>query len=161
MNTSHLLDALLYVTGLAVSSVSGEVGTLVSGVEVEDVASATLRFDNGAIGSLMAGAHITGASSDECFTLYGTRGQVCLPDPYGSDPLRVYVQESWGNLVAGQWQSIPVEHAAVHRLAVEDFARAVQSKQKAPIGIEAARQVLATVLSIYRSAESKMSLPVS
>src|SRR5512142_599561 len=61
MNTSHLLDAAFYITGLNVNSVSAEIGTLASNVEVEDMASATLRFDNGAIGNILAGAHISGA----------------------------------------------------------------------------------------------------
>ena len=49
MNASHLLDAVMYVTGLKVTSVAADVGTLVANVEVEDLASATLRFDNGAL----------------------------------------------------------------------------------------------------------------
>src|ERR1051325_2495967 len=68
MNTSHLLDALFHITGLNVTSVSAEVGTLVAEVEVEDMATATMRFDNGAIGNLIAGAHIGGAHRDECCT---------------------------------------------------------------------------------------------
>ena len=54
MNTSHLLDALFYITDLKVTSLSAGVGTLVSNIEVEDTASAILHFNNGAIGSLIA-----------------------------------------------------------------------------------------------------------
>src|SRR5688572_14207100 len=71
MNTSHLLDAVSYVTGLTVTSVSAEISTLVANVEVEDMATAILRFNNGAVGSLMAGAHISGAHHEECFYIYG------------------------------------------------------------------------------------------
>src|ERR1044071_7824349 len=46
MNPSHLLDALFYITGLSVTNVSAEIGTLVANVEVEDTATAILRFDN-------------------------------------------------------------------------------------------------------------------
>jgi predicted dehydrogenase len=41
MNTSHLLDALRYITGLSMTSVSAEIGTLIANVEVEDMATAT------------------------------------------------------------------------------------------------------------------------
>ncbi len=161
MNTSHLLDALFYVTGLTITSVSAEIGNLLSNVEVEDTAAATLRFDNGAIGSLIAGAHIRGAHHDECCTLFGAEGQIRLPDPYGCDPLQVYLSKPWGDLPAGQWHSIPFEPVPVHRRAVEGFAQAVQSGSIPPIDVQAARQVLAVVLAIYRSAAEQKIITIS
>jgi predicted dehydrogenase len=161
MNTSHLLDALLYITGLTITRVSGEVGNLVSNVEVEDMAAAALRFSNGAIGSLMAGAHISGAQNEERCFIYGTEGQIRLPDPYGYDPLQVYLNRAWDDLTAGQWHSIPTEPVPVYQRAVDDFARAVQSKGCVPIDAHAARQVLAVVLAIYQSAAEKRSIAIS
>jgi predicted dehydrogenase len=161
MNTSHLLDALLFVTDLTVVSVSAEIGNLVSNVEVEDMAAATLRFSNGAIGSLIAGAHIHGAQNDELCVIYGTEGQMCLPDPYGLDPLQIYLKRDWDHLRAGTWHSIPTELVPVYQRVVEDFARAVQSKGCVPIDGHAARQVLAVVLAIYQSASKKRTIAVS
>ena len=161
MNTSHLLDALFHITRLVVTGVSAETGTFVVNVEVEDLASATLRFNNGAIGSLMAGAHIPGAHDEERCFIYGTEGQVRLPDPYGADPLRVYLNRAWDDLKPGQWHSIPTEPAPVYRLAVEDFARAVQSGECLPIDAHMARQVLAVVLAIYQSAAEKRTITIS
>ena len=161
MNTSHLLDALMYVTGLRVTSVAAEVQTLVANVEVEDMASATLRFDNGAIGSLIAGAHIAGAQQDECLYLYGTQGQIRLPDPYGSGPLQIYLKKTFGEYAAEQWHSIPTMPVPVYERAIEDFARAVQSGQCAPIDARAARQVLSVVLAIYQSAVEKRTVTIS
>ena len=105
----------MYVTGLTMTSVSAEIGTLVANVEVEDMASATLRFDNGAIGSLIAGAHIHGAHHEECCCLYGTEGQIRLPDPYGSDPLQIYLKRTLGEFTPEQWHSIPTEPVPVYR----------------------------------------------
>ena len=161
MNTSHLLDALTYVTRLKVTSVAAEIGTLVSNVEVEDTATATLRFDNGAIGSLIAGAHINGAHHEEYCQLYGTEGQLRLPDPYGSDPLRIYVKRAWDDFTAEQWHSIPMESVPVYQRAIEDFAKAVQTGQCVPIDAKAARQVLAVVLGIYQSAAEKRTVSIS
>jgi UDP-N-acetyl-2-amino-2-deoxyglucuronate dehydrogenase len=161
MNTSHLLDAINYVTDLRVTNVSAEVGTLVASVEVEDFATATLRFNNGAIGSLIAGAHIPGAHADEYCSIYGTGGQIRLPDPYGSDPLRIYLKRAWRDLAAEQWNSSPTQPAPVYRRAIEDFAQALQSGQCAPIDARAARQVLAVVLAIYQSAKEKRSITIS
>lgn len=161
MNTSHLLDALFYMTGLAVTSVSAEIGTLVADVEVEDIAAATLRFHNGAVGSLIAGAHIRGAHHAEYCCLYGTEGQIRLPDPYGSEPLRIFLKRTFGEFTSEQWHSIPMEPVPVYERAIEDFTQAVQSNQCVPIDANAARKVLAVVLAIYQSAVEKRTITIS
>lgn len=155
MNTSHQLDALFYMTGLVVTAVSAVTGTLVAEVQVEDTASAILHFNNGALGSLIAGAHIGGSQNEECLSLFGTEGQIRIPDPYGSDPMRIYLQKTAGKFTAGQWHSLCLEPVPVYRRAVEEFAMAVQANQCAPIDAQAARQVLAVVSAIYRSAAEK------
>jgi predicted dehydrogenase len=160
MNTSHLLDALFYITGLQVLSLSAEVGTLVANVEVEDMATATLRFSNGAIGSLIAGAHIRGAAHEERCSIFGTLGQVRLPDPYGSDPLQIYLSRPWAEFSSGEWYSIPSETMNVYQRAIEDYAGAVQSRDQVPIDAAAARQVLAVVLAIYQSAAEKRTISI-
>ena len=161
MNTSHLLDALFYITGLVVTRVSAETGTLVANVEVEDIAAATLRFNNGAIGSLIAGAHITGAHNEEYCSIYGTEGQIRLPDPYGSDPLRIYLKRAYKQFSPGQWHSISVEQVSVYQRAIEEYAKALQSGGCVPIDAQAARQVLAVVLAIYQSAAEKRSITIT
>ena len=161
MNTSHLLDAITYITDLRVTHVSAEIGTLVADVEVEDVAAATFRFDNGAVGSLFSGAHIRGAHGDERCSIYGTDGQIRLPDPYGSDPLQLYLQHDWKDFKAGQWHSIPGEPVQVYRRAMEDFARAIQTRQCVPIDAQQARYVLSVVLAIYQSAREKRPISIS
>lgn len=162
MNTSHLLDALAYITDLRVTNVSAEVGTLVASVEVEDFATATLRFNNGAIGSLIAGAHIHGARGDECCHIHGTEGRIRLPDPYGSKPLQLYLKRDWGDFSAGQWHSIHNEPVPVYRRAVEDFARSIQSGDScAPINGHDARYVLSVVLAIYQSATERRMISLS
>jgi predicted dehydrogenase len=160
MNTSHLLDAMLYVTGLRVTRVSAEIGTLAANVEVEDMASASLRFDNGAIGSILAGAHIAGAEQDECFSVFGTHGQIRLPDPYGSGPLQIYLKQPFGDYVTGQWHSIALQPVPVYERAIEEFARALQSGQCTPIDARVARQVLSIVLAIYQSALEKRAITI-
>lgn len=160
MNTSHLLDILFHVTGLFVTSVSAQTGTLVANVEVEDTASAVLHFNNGAIGSLMAGAHIRGAHHDECCFLYGSEGQIRLPDPYGFESLQIYLKRPMGDFVQEQWHSIPMESVPVYRRAIEDFAQAVRSNRCAPIDAQAARQVLSVVLAIYQSAVENRTITI-
>ena len=161
MNSSHLLDAILYITALTVTGVSAEIGTLSSNVEVEDLAAATLRFSNGAIGSMIAGAHIHGAHNEERCCIYGSEGQIRLPDPYGLDPLQVYLKRAWEDLPPEEWHSFPSGSASVYQLALDDFVQAVQSGRCIPIDAYAARQVLAVVLAVYRSAAEKRTIAIS
>lgn len=161
MNSSHILDALFHITGLGVTKVSAEVGTLTADVEVEDFASASLRFDNGAIGSLIAGAHIHGARHEENLSIYGTEGQIQLPDPYGSDPLRLFVTRRFEQFIPGQWHTIATEPVPVYRRAIEEFANALQRGECAPIDAKAAQRVLAVVLAIYQSATEQKVVSIS
>jgi predicted dehydrogenase len=48
----HVTDAMRHVSGLEVSEVSAEAGALLWGCAVEDVGVVSLRFDNGAVGSV-------------------------------------------------------------------------------------------------------------
>jgi predicted dehydrogenase len=160
MNSSHLLDALFHITGLSVTSVSAETGTLVANVEVEDIAAGTLRFDNGAVGSLIGGAHIPGADNDEYFSIFGTKGQIRLPDPYGSKPLQIYLKEAYQQFIAEQWHSISFQPVSVYQRAIDEYAKALQSGGCVPIDAKAARQVLAVVLAIYQSAFEKRVIPL-
>jgi predicted dehydrogenase len=155
MNTSHLLEAVRYITGLEVEQVTGAAGTLFAPaeVEVEDTAAATLVYSNGAIGSILAGAHLAGAGrGDERFDLYGSRGQLKIPDPYGSGDLQIYLREGWEDIPGGQWVTLPGRPVDIHRAAVDEFAQAVESGVRPPTDGAVALQILAAVQAIYDSA---------
>lgn len=158
MNVSHQLDAIRYLTGLEVASVSAEVGTLTASVEVEDLAAATLRYDNGAIGSLFAGAHLAGSMGSERLDIFGAQGQLRLPDPYGDGPLQVFLRQGWGNIPANHWHTLPTVRISAYAGAVEAFAQAVQLGKPAPTNGEDARRTLATVLAIYQAAAEKRTI---
>lgn len=48
----HVTDAMRHVSGLEVAEVSAEAGSLLWGLDVDDVAVVSLRFENGAVGSI-------------------------------------------------------------------------------------------------------------
>jgi predicted dehydrogenase len=169
MNTSHILDGLWYVTGLGVTRVSAEYGSLVANVEVEDTLSATLRFDSGAIGSLYSAAHSIGAKGDETIEIYGTLGTVRVPDPYGTNPVQVFLREPWGDIPANEWHILSVEPPGVIHDAVgfpthvfldalNGFMEAVRNHKPAPIDGYAARRVLEIVLAMYRAADEQCTV---
>lgn len=155
MNASHLLDGLWYMTGLEITRVQAEMGTLVAKVEVEDTLAATLRLENGAIGSLFASAHNIGAAGDERIEIYGTRGSLRVPDPYHEQPPQIFLRESWNEIPSHVWHTLPFAPTNVFEDAVDDFARAVQRHERAPINGQDARRVLRIVLGMYRAADER------
>jgi UDP-N-acetyl-2-amino-2-deoxyglucuronate dehydrogenase len=156
MNTSHQLDSVRFITGLEVLRISGEVGTLAAPVpmEVEDTAAASLRFSNGAIGSLLAGAHLAGVEGgSERIELFGTLGQMRTPSLYADEPVRIFLRRAWGQpeLAANEWHTLPLTPANTFQGTVDAFARAVLAGQPpAPHGRDA-RAALAIILGLYRS----------
>lgn len=153
MNVSHQLDALWYVTALDVTRVTAEIAARIAPVEVEDTAVATLQFSTGALASLIAGAHIPGATTgDERFELYGTAGTLRVPDPYGNDPLQIWLREPWRDLGAGVWHTLPLTPRDVFQCALDEYARAIREGRPAPLSGADARRVLRTVLALYLAA---------
>jgi UDP-N-acetyl-2-amino-2-deoxyglucuronate dehydrogenase len=170
MNSSHQLDLVRFITGLEVASVSGEIGTLAAPVpmEVEDMASASLRFTNGAIGSLMAGAHLAGPEpGSERMELYGTLGQLRLASPYKDDPLTLFLRRAWAQpelagaeLQAGEWHRLPHTPAPIFQGTVDAFARAAQrGAAPSPHGRDA-RAALAIILGLYRASAQHTVEPI-
>jgi predicted dehydrogenase len=164
MNTSHLLEAVRYITGLEVEQVTAAAGTLFAPaeVEVEDTAAAALIYTNGAIGSILAGAHLAGAGlGDECFDLYGSRGQLKIPDPYGSGDLQIYLRERWEESPGGQWVTLPGHPVDIHRAAVEEFVQAVESGERPPTDGAVALHILSAVQAIYDSSSQGRAVRLS
>ena len=175
MNSSHQLDIVRFITGLEVVSVSGEIGTLAVppelaevAMEVEDTASASLRYSTGAIGSLLAGAHLAGSEAgSERLELYGTHGQLRMPSLYGDDPVQLFLRRAWGEpalaaheLPSGEWHRLPHAPADKFQGTVEAFARAVQrGEPPAPNGRDA-RAVLAIILGLYQASATHTVQPI-
>lgn len=157
MNSSHQLDAARAITGLDVVSVSAHTATLVADVEVEDLAAATLRYSNGALGSLFAGAHLAG-DGGEYFAIFGTEGQIKVPSLYGDEPVQLYLRRDHDGFEAGRWLQLPAAPTQVYSSALDAFAHAARDGTPPPVGARDARHVLAVVQAIYRSAAEQRTV---
>ena len=60
MNLSHYVDLIRHLTGLEVEAVSSGAQSSEQTAEVEDAVSVTVRYANGALGSLFANAALRG-----------------------------------------------------------------------------------------------------
>jgi predicted dehydrogenase len=86
----HIVDAMRHVSGLEVAEVSAETGALIWGLDVEDVAVVSLRFDNGAVGSIDPSWSVPADHPwdyDFSLRLVGTEGALDITD--GAESLNV------------------------------------------------------------------------
>ncbi len=86
----HVTDTMRHVSGLEVSAVSAEAGELLWGAGVDDVALLSLRFDNGAVGTVDPSWSVPADHPwdyDFFLRLVGTEGSLDLTD--GGEALRV------------------------------------------------------------------------
>lgn len=161
MNSIHQLDLVRMITGLEVARVSAEVASNVAGVEVEDVAVAALRFDGGALGSLVAVAHAPGMENGETIEIDGDRGSIRLGDPYVTSPsVELFLREAWRGHPSDRWVAIEPPAADPWAALLEGFASAIRSGREPVPGLADAEAALATVLAIYRSAASATAAAV-
>jgi predicted dehydrogenase len=157
----HALDLLVWMLGVPVQ-VSAHTGRVAHDrIEVEDVAAATVVFDSGAIGMVLAS---TAASPGlpVRISVHGDKGSAVMeneelsffessagapPDdaPFDSEPALL---EGWN----------PLDVA--HRAQYADFIEAVRGGCAPKVSTQAARRSLAVVLAVYESARTGCAVPV-
>lgn len=153
MNIVHDFDQMRYITGLEAVRLYAEYDTFTTPVEVEDMISVVIRYNNGAIGSIEAASCAPGRGGMSN-RIYGKEGQIAL-----ESPLRLYTTKEGGiyNLEPNKWHEIPLESKNSRQLYIEDFAQSVLSgASAAPVSGEDGRATLAALLAAYESGEKKM-----
>lgn len=155
MNAIHNVDTMRAVTGLEVERVYSETDTLASCVEVEDFSGVTLRWNNGAIGIIIAGSAALGVEPlpDRIF---GTHGQIVM-----GDTLKVYTIRTDVGLPAKQWTNIELCPVDPQKHYTEAFVRAVRERTTPPIPGEEGKCNLAVILAAYQAAETKAPIKVA
>lgn len=163
----HYIDLVSYILGQDIVQVSGTVDTLSGeGIDVEDVASITFRFANGAIGSMQAGYHLAisgagymGPSYDTYMAFRGTNGRVFW------EPTKAPPELNLESVVDG-WKHAPQRtfgytlpqvdaYGGAHGVAfLDDFIGAIQGKGTAPTSGEDALKVARIVDAIYESSKT-------
>jgi len=151
MNLIHDIDRIHRIAGLVPARVYAECDTHCTPVEVEDNISVTIRYENGAIGSIDA---MSCARGSESFgnRLYGTEGQLVM-----SWPLRVFTTKDFPGLKKGEWANVdlPGKQWGPEGRA-EYFARfahaILDGANSCDIPGEEARKSLACAVAAYESA---------
>jgi predicted dehydrogenase len=170
MNYVYDIYRLRYLTGLEVQRVFAEYGNYrTKGIEVEDFITLTLRYTNGALGSLTAsscapGAQASGIRGTKASgnRIYGTQGQIV----FDQGSLLVYAECDVNGLKGGEWSTLefsPEEARRTYVTYFERFAEAVFRGEPVDIPAEEGRRDLEVMLAAYRSGETHcaIELPLS
>ena len=164
----HAVDLLQWLAGMP-AEVSAFFATLAHpGVEAEDTAVASLRFANGALGTIEA-ATSAYPGSDLRIEIIGDRGTAVLVNDRlvrweFSEPLpgdeAVLAANSVSTIQGGASEPMAMTHEG-HRRLVDDLVNALHEGRPPMIPGAEARNAVALVLAIYEAARSGSRVKVS
>ena len=161
----HSIDALLALAGPA-TRLAAETDTLGHTIEVEDVASVTLRFASGAIGNL----HVTSCNHrnlsefrfifERCTATSHQRPYDPFALPWTFEAQSPAHEAAIGEFLAAlDLEDQPEGHGA----QIADFVASVRAGHRPPVSIAAIRPTHQVLAAIYKSAQLKatVTLPLS
>jgi predicted dehydrogenase len=155
----HLVDLLIWLIG-DVAEVQAAAATLAHPIEVEDCVTATLRFANGALGSVVA-TTAAAPGFPHRVEIYGDRGgaqiegeQVVRWESEAHAPKTVARASGQQPVAAGAGASPAGIGAAGHTRLLADFVAAIRDGRDPLIPGREGRRSLALVLAIYEAART-------
>lgn len=153
----HALDLLIWMLGTPVR-VSAQTAQIAhERIEVEDVAAATILFENGSIGVLLASTAAYPGLPVR-LAVHGDRGIAVMDDDeltfFGPSVVGQDTAEASAPLVEPAFREgwSPLDHA--HRAQYEDFIDSIAEKRVPRVSTQAGRRALAVVLAVYESART-------
>lgn len=161
----HSIDLLRWICG-RVAEVEGLTATTLHPIEMEDVGMALLRFESGAVGSIVA-TTVAYPGFSERLELHGTEGSLVLVQ--GEGRLEWYLRGEEPRIEASATQQSGASSdpaampAAGHVAEFEDFYGAVAAGRRPRVTGEDGRHALELVEAIYRSARAhaRIGLPLA
>jgi len=166
--TIHHLDVLQWLVGKP-TNIYGRIGTLYHHIEVEDIASAVILFENGAHGIVQVGT--VDPIVTVRFEICGEKGKILYEDR-GKEVKYAVLERSLKDYVFGEarrvkpeyeWKKIEVEKTSLgHEEIIRDFTLAILEDREPLIAGEDGRVSLEMVNAIILSSfENQMvSLPI-
>jgi len=153
MNGAHTVDLMMWMTGLNAIRVYGEMDTFVHNIEVEDMLCSTLRFDNGAIGTIDIGTAAIGKGSN-LFTIFGDKGQVDIPD-FWADSIKLFTLNKESDYKTDEWHELEVDASVNGRAALlKDALTGFKEHGSFPISAKDGAKCQKVINGIYSSALS-------
>ena len=150
----HTIDLLLDVMG-AVKSVFGKVKTLAHNIEGEDLGTAILEFENGALGTIEGSTAIY-SGYPEKLEIHGEKGNFILE---GGDIVQWQCQGNNDDFSRERIKdktgiSDPMAINYVwHKAQIEDYSKCILSNSPNPVDGEESLKSLKVIMAIYESSK--------
>lgn len=158
MNQSiHNIDLLQWIFG-PVESVFGYTATFLRKIEMEDVGTAVVKFESGALGLIEAASTIYPTNIEETLNVFGETGSVIVG---GIAVNRIEVwefpdcAEEKKEIFVTQDGDPPSVYGFGHGALFADFIRAVGRDGEPAVPGEEGRKALELILGIYKCQETK------
>lgn len=158
----HNIDLLNWMMG-PVKKVIGKTATRFRDIEMEDVGTAILEFESGALGIIEGAGTIYPTNLEETLNLFGEKGTVCIGG------IAVNKIENWRftedfkgeeeKVLAEQEDNPPTVYGYGHAAIIQDMIDAIKEDRNPYITLQDGKDAVAIVLAIYES--SKTGLPVT
>ena len=164
INICHDLTGIGFIKGLQPTRVMCEFDTYCAQTEVEDTISAIYRFDNGAIGTVIATVAAQGPGSITT-RLLGSSGQIYIHADEetthrvgGSRYLKLAVKKDIAGFKLGCWNELELPKANASTVFMERFAQAALDGTPCDIPGEEGRRVLELILAAYQSGRTHQAV---
>lgn len=146
MNLSHYIDLVGYLAGAEAAEVTGLTGAVDQPGEVEDAVSLAVRYEGGAVGSVVSSSAMRGMTGSG-LRLWGSEGHITVePRPL------VWTLRALDGLRTGRWQTFGALPAPRSRaIYLSRLASAIDQGATVDVGIEDALAVQAFMEAAYRS----------
>lgn len=151
----HCIDLLLHITGLQVKEVVGMCGNQVFEYpDTEDMATAIMRMNNGALFTVEANFNIPDTIGGCRFEIYGTKGRIVAERTIGQTETGTVTmtEEQEGNMVSNVLDYV---EGNMYTKEIEAFSKAVLEDLSAPVTPEQAITNQRIVEAVYESYEKE------
>ncbi len=150
----HMVDLLRWFMG-PVDTIAGNIATLAHSIEVEDLATASIKFKNGALGTVEASV-ATVPNMPERLEIYGSKGTVVIE---GTRLVRWDLEgESLEQVQSDAYRDPRFQgksyYGDSHPRQIEDFVQAIAEDRSPYVDGVEGRKALEVVLGIYESARN-------
>lgn len=158
----HNIDLLKWMMG-PVKSVTGKTATRFRDIEMEDVGTAILEFESGALGIIEGAGTIYPTNLEETLNLFGEKGTVCIGG------IAVNKIENWrfaeefkeaeAKMLEEQSDNPPTVYGYGHVAIIKDMIQAIREDRDPYVTLQDGKDAIEIVLAIYES--SQTGLPVT
>lgn len=147
----HLLDLFLWLYG-SWSEVNANIATLDREIAVEDISMAMVRFENGAMGSVVNSVLSPRQESYMRLDFQRATAEVTALYRYNNDNWRFTPAFEADGAVMDAWRENSVNIAGNHAAQLNDVLDCMETGQRPPVSGDDSRFTLEFIASLYKSA---------